>query len=253
MCRISYIPKDFKDQKLLEELFADLDKSMGGDGLGLGWFKKGIPNIFKGEKLTAVGLSQNVCELNSDHGILFHCRRASIGGVNDDNCHPYLWQDTITIHNGHVEGTGVLKLMMLENLDKYEADGWTIDKIASTTDSDILAYFISKRGFGVVPMMNPGTVMTMYPHTVAVYVGYDLQAIKKDGVWIYASEFSDKMGMASEEWVVFAKESNFIIKPNSDCTFLSGYCVNGKELYKERMKRQKKNKKNKYIDFIDVV
>ena len=249
MCRVALISKDFKDREFLIKLFSDLNKSAGGDGLGIGWFENGIPNIFKGEKITPEQMAEKICGINSDHGILFHCRRASIGKVNDENCHPNTRGNSISIHNGQVEGIGVLKLMMLENFEKYQVDGWTQEKIMVTSDSDILSYFIWKRGFDIVPMMNCGTVFTQYPDIVRMYVGHDLEAIQVGNEWIYASEFSDKMGLVSEQWLVFGKGTDITIHPNGSCILNTGYYVDGKELWKERQKKKGKNKCN----IVDVI
>ena len=233
MCRITIIPRGLKDKGFLMKLFSDLDKSAGGDGLGIGWFEGGIPYIFKGEKITPEQMVEKVCGINSDNGILFHCRRASIGIVNDKNCHPYIYGDSITVHNGQVEGVGVLKLMMLENLDKYSSDGWTVEKIMITTDSDLLSYFIWKRGFEIASMLDCGTVVTSYSEEIRMYVGYCLEAIQYGDDWIYASEFSDKMGMNSEQWLVFGKGADITITGNS-CVLNAGYYVDGKELLKTK-------------------
>ncbi len=242
MCRLSFITKNFKNEKFIKELFVDLNKSAGGDGIGLGWFENGIPNILKGVKLTSEEAAQKVCRINSDIGILFHCRRASVGPITDPNCHPYIYGESITAHNGHIDGAGVLKLMLLENIDKYISDGWTLDKLLSATDSDIMAYFIWKRGFKIVSLLSCGTVITEYPTHVILHAGNDLEAIEVDGGWIFASEFSDQMGMSANQWMLFTKDTEIIVKNTGECIITNGMYIDGKEVCIARQKAKKKNK-----------
>jgi predicted glutamine amidotransferase len=245
MCRLALINKNIKDIKLLTELFTKLNDSMGGDGLGLGWFENGMPTITKGVKFSPIEAAQKVCSITSDNGIMFHCRRASVGPIDDINCHPYIFDKEITMHNGHLEGSSVLKLMMLENLDKYSADGWTMEKLSHSTDSEIMAYFIHKRGFEIVSLLNCGTVITNYPEQTLLHAGNDLEAIDVNGAWIFASEFPDQMAMNSNQWLLFEKGAEIIVKPTGECVITKGYCVDGKKAYLLKKANAKKNKKNK--------
>ncbi len=242
ICRVAYIQSKNIDRKLLTALFKDLEKSAGGDGNGIGGFLDDKPFICKSAKAPAVDFAGTLIDREWKNGFLFHTRRASVGSINNINCHPFIWGNTVTIHNGHVDGFGVLKLMMLENLEKYTADGWTEEKIISTTDSDILAYFIWKRGFDFVSMMDCGTVVTMYPEHVKMYVGYCLEAIQIGDHWIYASEFSDEMGLAADQWLVFGKGTDLIAYPDGQCIINKGYYVDGVVLWQERQKKKKKGK-----------
>ncbi len=242
MCRVAYIQSNKIDRKLLAKLFGDLEKSAGGDGNGIGGFVDDKPFICKSAKAPVEDFAGVQIDRNWKNGFLFHTRRASVGVVNNLNCHPFMWDNTITIHNGHVDGFGVLKLMMLENLDKYAADGWTVERVTKTTDSDILAYFIWKRGFDIVPMMDCGTVITMYSDRVRMYVGYCLEAIQVGNEWIYASEFTDEMGLAADQWLIFGKASDLTVYPDGRCIINSGYYVDGVEIWKERQKKKKKGK-----------
>ncbi len=242
ICRVAYIQTNNIDRKLLAELFKDLEKSAGGDGNGIGGFLDNKPFICKSAKAPAIDFAGTPINYGWKNGFLFHTRRASVGSINNTNCHPFIWGDTITIHNGHIDGFGVLKLMMVENIDKYSVDGWTIEKIISTTDSDILAYFIWKRGFDIVSMMDAGTVITMYSDRVKMFVGYCLEAIQVGKNWIYASEFSDEMGLSADQWLIFGKSTELTVYPDGQCVIDKGYYVDGVELWKERQKKKKKGK-----------
>lgn len=216
---------------------------MGGDGNGIGGFIDGFPVIEKAVKITA---DKFVSTSQWDNGkYIFHTRRASVGSINVDNCHPYVWGDTITMHNGHIDGAGVLKLMMLENLDKYAGDGWTMEKLANTTDSNIMAYFIWKKGFEIVSLLSCGTVVTMYKDKTILHAGNDLEAIEIDGVWTFASKFTDEMGMAADNWIFFQRSSEIVVKDTGECTITKGECYDGKKAFQMRKANERKGKKGK--------
>lgn len=254
MCRVAFISKGFKNESLLKELFTDLETSNGGDGNGIGGFSDGKSLIIKSAKAEVKNFAGLALSQSWDNGFLFHTRKASVGMVNDINCHPFSWGNTVTIHNGHLEGYGILKLMMYENIEKYTVDGWTKEKIESTPDSDILSYFITKHGFQIVPMMDCGTVMTMYPDRTEMYNGYVLQAIFVEGSWIFASEFSDTMGMKADQWIVFSQGSRIKVFPNT-FELITGLYVDGKELCLKKNKRKGKKGKGKNIfdELIEVI
>jgi len=216
---------------------------MGGDGNGIGGFIGGHPLVSKSTKATA---DKFVSDMQWDNNrYIFHTRRASVGSIDDDNCHPFIWGNTITMHNGHIDGAGVLKLMMLENLDQYEDDGWTLEKLSNSTDSNIMAYFIWKRGFEIVSLLSCGTVVTMYPHQTLLHAGNALEAIRVNGEWIFASEFPDTMGMASDQWLVFEKGTEITVKNTDEYIITKGCCFDGKKIYLLKKESERKNKKRK--------
>ncbi len=240
MCRLAYITTNDIEKALLQNLFTSLEKSMGGDGNGIGGFIDGVPLLEKQiKKEAATFVSDNTW----DHGYFFHTRRASVGSITDNNCHPFVWGDTITCHNGHIDGAGVLKLMMLEHMEKYAVDGWTLEKLMDSTDSNIMAYFIWKNGFEIVSLLSCGTVMTMYRDKTLIHAGNDLEAIDVGGSWVFASDFSDEMGMKADQWIIFAKDSEIIVKTSNECTITKGYCVDGKKIYLEKKEKEAKKKK----------
>lgn len=242
MCRLAYIVNNKTDKNLLTDLFKTLEKSMGGDGNGIGGFLNGVPVVEKEIKKAAETF---VSDKAWDHGYLFHTRRASVGSIDNDNCHPFIWGKTITMHNGHIDGAGVLKLMMYENIDKYSADGWTLDKLIASTDSNIMAYFIWKKGFSIVSLLSCGTVVTMYPNQTLLHAGNDLEAIDVNGNWIFASEFPSEMGMKANQWLLFAKDAEVMVRSNGECIITKGYCVDGKKVYLAKKEKERKKKKNK--------
>lgn len=248
MCRLAYIGSNKVDKNLLKELFKQLEKSMGGDGNGVGGYTDKQPFIAKTIKLSGEEFADIWADFEWDNGFVFHTRRASVGNIDNENCHPFIWGNTITIHNGHIDGYGVLKLMMLENIEKYATDGWTLENITTTSDSNILAYFIWKKGFNIASMLDCGTVITIYPEEVRMYNGHVLEAIQVGDEWIYASEFPGKMGMESLQWLVFGKGTDIIIKPDGTCILNKGYYVDGKELWKEKHKKKRGKEHNNIVE-----
>jgi len=246
ICRLGIIDKNFKDQKFLTELITELNEAAGGDGIGIGWFEAGTPYIFKGIDITPIQIAEKICSITSDHGIIIHVRRASVGIINDKNCHPFLHNNEITMHNGHIESIGILKLMMLEQLEKYKPDGWTQESIMSTPDSDIMAYFISKRGFGMASMLTDGTVLTMNSTDIKIWNGYQFQAVAVKGSWIYASTFTPTIGLMADQWIVCEKGTELSININGEVTMHRGNVFDGKLAWAELQKKNKKNKKDKY-------
>ena len=248
MCRLAYIGSNKVDKTLLTDLFKELEKSMGGDGNGVGGFRKHEPLISKSLKTPVEEFAKAWSDFEWDCGFVFHTRRASVGNIDTTNCHPFIWGNTITVHNGHIDGYGVLKLMMLENLEKYEGDGWTTENIITTADSDILAYFIWKRGFDIASMLDCGTVITMYPDVVRMYNGHVLEAIQVGDDWIYASEFSDKMGMMADQWLVFGKGTDITVTPDSTCILNKGYYLDGQAIWEEKQKKKRGKGKNNTVE-----
>jgi len=227
---------------LLSLILSHLEKEAGGDGNGLGGFVNGVASMIKDVTRITDSFALDMLRSEWDTGVLFHTRRASVGQVNNDNCHPFVWNNSITIHNGHIDGSGLMKLMMLENIEKYANDGWTFERLSNVTDSEIMAYFIAKHGFNIVPLLNPGTVMTMYFDRVEIFVGYCLQAINVEGKWLYASSFPPVIAMKAKVWAIFEKGSRGIIYPDGSCVLTIGQCYDGKEIYLEEQKLLKEKK-----------
>jgi hypothetical protein len=100
-------------------------------------------------------------------------------------------------------------------------------------------------------MMECGTVITMYPDEVRMYVGYCLEAIQVGKEWIYASEFSDKMGMLADQWLVFGKGTDITATKDGKCIVNKGFYADGKQLWAEKQKKKKGKNKGKY-EVIDV-
>lgn len=252
MCRLLYATSNKLESSFMVDLFKELDKSAGGDGLGIGGLVNEKPFIHKSITVKIEELVEEIKRTSWDNGFFFHTRRASVGKISDENCHPFTHKNAITVHNGHIDGAGVLKLMMLENIERYSPDGWTEESIYDSTDSNILSYFIAKRGFNIVPAMQCGTVMTMYPKKVHIYNGWSLEAIAWGNIAIFASEIPPSLGLKSDCWKVFSKGSELTINPDGSYYLGSGYDVDGKELYKNMNKRKGGKSKNKQSDICEV-
>lgn len=195
MCRLAYVPKNSINESFLRLLFSFLEKANGGDGNGIGGFVNGQPFIWKSSDTKQMNaLLEVAMSTNWDNGFIFHTRSASIGGISDTNCHPYVYDNTITAHNGHVLSIPAIKIMMLEN------NIWDKTRLLTATDSEIIAYYINKYGFEMVNMFDSGVIMTSYPtHTLVRVMSNSFEFINHNGVYIYASEFPKDIALKSEK------------------------------------------------------
>jgi len=115
---------------------------LNGDGFGLGWYEHSIddtPGLFKSTQpawnnLNLVSLTGKI-----KSSLFFaHIRAASQGGVANDNCHPYSFNNLLFMHNGTIHGFQIIKRHIRKNLDD-DIDDW----IKGQTDSEhFFALFI---------------------------------------------------------------------------------------------------------------
>lgn len=117
MCRlVAYLGPDCILEEILvkpansiisQSLHARESKTFtNGDGFGIGWYAPHIspdPAIFT--SLTPAWNDQNLLHLAAkiESPCFFaHVRAASTGGVNTFNCHPFVYQQQLLMHNGEI-------------------------------------------------------------------------------------------------------------------------------------------------------
>ncbi len=148
MCRlIAYIG----DRLLLADALIKPDNSLvkqslsakettsltNGDGFGLGWYVPEIstePALFS--SIFPAWNDENLLHLaNKTKAPLFfaHVRAASIGGVNTYNCHPFIYQNWMFMHNGQINNFSAIKRALRHLLDD-DIYNW----IRGETDSEHL-------------------------------------------------------------------------------------------------------------------
>lgn len=124
-------------------LFAQLDKSMGGHGIGVAalWQARNRIATRKSVKLSPELAAKQIMRYHKQGAdwFLFHTRYASAGSVCDGNCHPFQTQHYLLAMNGHDNEYAMLGRRCVPELTDTE----TIAKIAEALDyypSD-LSYF----------------------------------------------------------------------------------------------------------------
>lgn len=146
MCRlVAYIGKPIlADDLLFKPKNSLINQSMharessvklNGDGFGLGWYAHEVnyaPALY-----TSVLPAWNdrnlkyLAEKIRSHCILAHVRAASMGYVNDLNCHPFHYKQFLFMHNGGVGGFPQIKRALQHELNE-EFYTW----IKGQTDSE---------------------------------------------------------------------------------------------------------------------
>lgn len=130
MCRLAmmnnvgirYIEKKYG----LENLFDYLEAQLGGHGNGICLiYNDGSYCIKKGVKLTNKKIAEDVMEdINDVKWIIYHTRLASVGNINNNNCHPFEYDGKILAMNGTERNYSVI--------DKYLTD---TENILLTTEN----------------------------------------------------------------------------------------------------------------------
>jgi len=146
MCRfIAYLGHDTLIENMLAKPVNSLvcqslharesDMPTNGDGFGLGWYVPDVsaePALFK--SIQPAWNDSNLLNLAAkikSPCFLAHVRAASHGGVSHDNCHPFIHQNYLFMHNGGIYNFAKIKrhLRHLLEDDVYES-------IQGETDSE---------------------------------------------------------------------------------------------------------------------
>jgi len=186
MCRLAYIPyTGIMSKEEMEKLLDFLEKKNGGHGNGIGGFINDMPMVIKGIKITTQVMADLIVKRGWTNGVIFHSRMASKGSINDENCHPFGYNGSITCHNGHWMDSREVKWHMLFNglMDT--------GKISDCTDSEIIACLVGRYGFEVTKLVSSGVILTITKDKVMVNVNGDFEAVRIGNKWLYASEFPE--------------------------------------------------------------
>ncbi len=142
MCRlygfISSVPRKVECEliKSQNSLLAQSVKDHRGlnnkDGWGLGEYIQGEPIVAK-----QAGFAKNSEEFRMavseafSNNIISHIRRATIGNISNENTHPFVQDELMLAHNGHVENFDFVKSKILMQLKPKEKE-----MIKGSTDSE---------------------------------------------------------------------------------------------------------------------
>lgn len=106
MCRLAMMNnvgiRYIEEKYGLENLFNHLERQLGGHGNGICFiYKDGSYFIRKGVKLTNEEIAEEVLmKINHIKWIIYHTRLASVGSINDRNCHPFNNNGRVLAMNG---------------------------------------------------------------------------------------------------------------------------------------------------------
>lgn len=111
-----------KDSIIKQSLLAkEAAVPTNGDGFGIGWYVPKIspePGLYL--SIMPAWNDENLLHLaNKIESSLFfaHVRAASMGGVNTFNCHPFVYQNWMFMHNGQIHNFGAIKRHLRRMLD----------------------------------------------------------------------------------------------------------------------------------------
>ena len=106
MCRLAMMNnagiKHIEEKYGLENLFNYLEKQLGGHGNGICFiYNDGSYFIRKGVELTNAEIAEEVLmKIKHLKWIIYHTRLASVGSINDRNCHPFNNNGRVMAMNG---------------------------------------------------------------------------------------------------------------------------------------------------------
>lgn len=106
MCRLALLDnkgiRHIEKEYGLENLFNYLERQLGGHGNGICFiYNDGTYYIKKGVNLTNKEIAERILEdINCIKWIIYHTRLASVGSINDRNCHPFEHKGRVVAMNG---------------------------------------------------------------------------------------------------------------------------------------------------------
>ena len=124
MCRLALMNNAgirYVEEKYgLENLFNHLERQLGGHGNGICFiYNDGSCFIRKGVNLTNAEIAEEVLmKIKHVKWIIYHTRLASVGNINDRNCHPFYNNGRVMAMNGTERNYTVVneKLTDTENI-----------------------------------------------------------------------------------------------------------------------------------------
>ena len=106
MCRLAMMNREgikhVEEEYGLEYVFNYLEKRLGGHGNGICFiYNDGSYEINKGVNLSNKEIVEDIMErINYIKWIIYHTRLASVGSINDGNCHPFTDKGRVMAMNG---------------------------------------------------------------------------------------------------------------------------------------------------------
>jgi hypothetical protein len=227
VCRLAFIPDPNNwTVDSVKELYTELTSSQGGDGIGIGGYRKGQPKLLKGMALPhKVAAEHTVHGGPWDRGTLFHTRLSTHGGDSDYLCHPFHVPRGFLVHNGiwgdYSDWKGpIMDLQRKRNKVKMP-DG--------PSDTYVMAQLYKYYGTkGIKEMVNYGIVLMMSGDNkpkwpVAWCPNGSFQMAATVNGWVYASEIPYEWGMEhGVSYIVEPKRQTLIVMKPTGPQVLDG-------------------------------
>ncbi|WP_394165609.1 class II glutamine amidotransferase [Photobacterium piscicola] len=120
-----------------------------GDGFGLGWYShRALPGYYH-DILPAWG-DENLRSLAhhiSSHRFMAHIRHSTGSQVSRVNCHPFVLDNWMFLHNGQISGFDQVKFTLVRQLTEE-----LFLKRVGTTDSELIFLMMIKNGLRIDPI-----------------------------------------------------------------------------------------------------
>jgi predicted glutamine amidotransferase len=120
-----------------------------GDGFGLGWYsERAIPGLYR--ELRPAWSDENlrsICAQVKSHAFFAHVRASTGTATTRANCHPFVHQRHMFMHNGQIGNYGGMR-RKIENL----IDDTHYDSRGGQTDSEAIFLIAIGRGLGSDPI-----------------------------------------------------------------------------------------------------
>lgn len=203
MCRIAIGNGKLFSVKELTDIFTVLDKSNGGDGVGI-WFANGT--VIKDVKPDFGKIAEEVVEKQMP--FVFHTRKRSVGPTGENGLHPV----------GAGDGYFLVQNGTLQNWHTISEQGWSFNK----TDTMAVGELVAKYGAGVLAsraLRDAGVYVLMGNDGIVVFKRRGRSFVLHDfggGKWLYASEYIAHLTTNEAESRVYVVEDETVFRVGED-------------------------------------
>ncbi|MCG3866089.1 MULTISPECIES: class II glutamine amidotransferase [unclassified Photobacterium] len=212
---------------------------VNGDGFGLAWYsKQDIPGRY--HEISPAWADDNLRSLTHhicSHRFMAHVRFSTGAEVSRANCHPFIYEQWMFLHNGQIGGFDKVRFT-LERLLTEEL----YNKRVGTTDSEIIFLLMIKNGLQIDPIAAINQTMyeieqAMLEKEVTLPLHASICISDGDSFWvirystdnvaptIYIKQQPDSVTLASEpleqsnNWLLMPKQQILHIDRRHSLTF----------------------------------
>ncbi|MDX1479904.1 MAG: class II glutamine amidotransferase [Saprospiraceae bacterium] len=176
---------------LMAQSHRDTEGHRNPDGWGLGAYKRSVPYVVKQVETAAESEDYRwtASETMADR-VISHIRRATVGNISRENTHPFVHDDLMLAHNGHIEHFDKVRERLLGELTSEEAT-W----IEGTTDSEHILALVHHHVNGAEALPLREALVTSlqqiiaWCHEVSADKAPALNVIVSNGIEMVASRY----------------------------------------------------------------